>query len=95
MDKPKKCAHEHFIARVEVNRVLKNEEDAVPWYYTADIRVTCADCSLPFEFIGDYDCGMMPDRATVDPSAQELRVPLRPKGLALLPGIPGFTVRAN
>lgn len=95
MDKPNQCMHLNFRANVEVNRVLKNEDDTMPWYYTADIRVNCADCGLPFEFVGDFDCGLMPDRATVDPSAQELRVPLRPKGLALLPGIPGFTVRVN
>lgn len=89
------CLHENFVANVAVSRVLKNEGDTVPAGYHADITVKCAECGLPFEFVGEYPCGLLWDRATVNPNKQELRVPLQPKGLALLPGLPGFTARAN
>jgi hypothetical protein len=83
------------MANVVVDRVLKNEGDAEPAGFMADITIKCADCEKPFEFVGDFPCGMLWDRACVDPSKQELRAPIQPKGLALLPGLAGFTVRAN
>ena len=83
-------------ANVRVDRILANEGDTKPAAFDASVTVKCADCGLPFEFLGDYPCGLLRDRACVDPSKQELRVPIQPKGLALLPGLfPGFTVRAN
>lgn len=87
------CLHENFAANVQVNRVLKEEGDTVPSAFLAEITVKCADCGSPFEFVGDYPCGLLYGRACVDASAQELRAPIRPKGLALLPGLPGFTMR--
>ncbi len=89
------CLHENFEAQVNVGRILANEGDITPAAYSADITVKCRDCGLPFEFVGDYPCGLLWDRACVDPSKQELRIPLQPKGLALLPGLLGYTVRAN
>jgi hypothetical protein len=89
------CLHENFAANVRVDRILKNEDDLVPAAFHADITVKCADCGIPFEFVGDYPCGLLWDRACVDPSKQELRAPIQPKGITLLPGIPGFTVRMN
>lgn len=90
-----KCLHNNFAANVAVNRILKNEGDLVFAAYHADIKVKCAECDMPFEFVGDYPCGLLWDQACVDVSKQELRIPIQPKGLALLPGLPGFTVRAN
>lgn len=83
------CAHENFRCDVVVNRVLDVKR------FTADVRVRCADGDLPFEFIG-LECGLSYEHPTCDPSAQELRCPIKPKGLEILPGIKGpagFTVR--
>lgn len=93
--KPETCEHFNFRANVAVNRVLKNEGDLKPSAFSADITIQCIDCGTPFEFVGDYPCGLLWDQACVNPSKQELRIPIQPKGLALLPGLPGFTVRAN
>lgn len=87
---PSRCKHENFHAHVEVNRI----EDI--GRFTADIRIRCRECDLPFEFVGVGECGSSYEFPTVDPSAQELRVPIKPKGLEILPGIKGpagFTVK--
>lgn len=89
-----KCLHENFAANVDVNRVMKNESDKIPSGYMADIRIKCMDCGLPFEFVGVPDCGMMFDKPMLSPDAQELRQPIKPKGVAVLPALPGFHVRA-
>lgn len=88
-----KCAHLNFRVDADINRITKGEGGPVEGYM-ADIRIKCTDCDLPFEFIG-LDCGMLWDRPMVNPSAQVLRAPIKPKGLNLLPGLPGFTVRAQ
>lgn len=84
----------NFAVQANVCRIAKSDEDPTIIGFTTDITVKCADCGLPFEWIG-FEAGMMPDRAMVDTSAQELRAPIKPKGSLLMPGIPGFTVRAN
>lgn len=78
-----KCEHKNFRAHVEVNRI----EDI--GRFTADIHVWCAECDLPFEFVGVGECGLSYEHPTVDPSAQELRVPIKPKGCEILPGMKG------
>lgn len=89
-----KCEHKEFRAEVRVDRILGNDGQEPPKAYTCEVHIFCVTCNLPFEFVG-LPCGLLFDKPTVDPSAQELRCPIRPKGLALLPGLPGFTVRAN
>ena len=89
-----KCEHMNFIANVEVNRLTKSEEDPSIIGYTADVRIRCADCSLPFEFIG-VDAGYSPRMPMASVDAQELRAPIRPKGSNILPAIPGFNVKAH
>jgi len=89
-----KCAHENFTATVKVNRLTKSDSDPTVIAHSADIRINCVECGLPFEFIG-VDAGMMPSKPMVSVDAQELRAPIRPKGCQILPAIPGFSVRAN
>lgn len=91
--KMSKCDHLRFKVNAEVNRLTEANEVTVIGY-TADIRINCMDCGLPFEFIG-VDAGMMPNKPMASVDAQELRAPIRPKGSLLLPAIPGFTVRAQ
>jgi hypothetical protein len=80
-----KCEHKNFHANVMVNRI----EDI--GRFTADITIRCIDCNLPFEFVGVDECGLSYEHPTVNPSAQELRVPIKPKGCEILPGIKGPT----
>jgi hypothetical protein len=86
-----KCDHLEFQADVTIDRIIKNEGDIKPTAFMCDVRVKCVTCGTPFEFIGPQ-CGYMFDRPCVDVSAQELRIPIQPKGIKLLPD---FTVRAN
>ena len=80
---------------VVVARVLGDDGQEPPKGYHATVSIVCITCSTPFEFVGVEECGLLWSRPTVNPSAQELRIPIRPKGCALLPGLPGFTARAN
>ena len=89
-----KCSHENFAATVNVNRLTKSDDDATVIAHQADIRINCAECGLPFEFVG-VDAGMLPNKPMASVDAQELRAPIRPKGCKILPAIPGFSVRAN
>lgn len=90
-----KCLHENFEAHVDVQRVMKKPTDVAPEGFMAEIRIKCKDCGLPFEFFGVDGCGYKFDKALLSPDAQELRQPIRPKGLRILPALPGFEVRAN
>lgn len=85
----------NFSANVAVSRVLDDADPAKVKYFHADIRVKCADCGKPFEWVGLEKCGLSAYEPMVDVTAQELRAPLTPKGLRVLPGIPGFELRAN
>jgi hypothetical protein len=78
-----KCKHENFECHVDVNRI----EDI--GRFTADVRIKCSQCNLPFEFVGIDECGLSYEHPTVNPSAQELRIPIKPKGYVILPGIKG------
>ena len=86
------CTHLDFDASVNVFRLLDNEDETKVTGYTAEIKIKCHHCDLPFEFIG-VDAGMMPDRPMASVDGQELRAPIRPRGSMILPAIPGFKVR--
>ena len=64
--------------------------------YTADVRVHCKDCGLPFRFIG-LPAGLDLDGATVSVDGTEVRFAMAPKGEVvpeLEGGTPsGFSVR--
>lgn len=93
---PRACRHENFQSVVCVNRVMDGKNTAGDvMYFTADISVRCADCKLPFEFVGFQKCGLSAYEPMVDVTAQELRAPIKPKGSKVLPGIPGFELHAQ
>lgn len=85
-----KCEHLNFKAKVEVNRLLNDE--GIVHGYSADIRIECDECSMPFEFVG-APAGWSIEKPMCNVTAQELHAPIRPKGSLLMPAIPGFTVR--
>jgi len=93
---PDACKHENFRADVDIQRLMDgdNGHPEIVNCFMAEIRVHCTDCGVPFEWIG-FEAGLLGDRAMVDVSAQELRAPIKPKGVLAMPGIPGYTVKVN
>lgn len=92
------CAHERCDARVEVVRLTEHQGGPVTGF-RADVRVWCADCDEPFEFLGPLPVGVLPDQPTTGVFRTELRVPLRPAsapdGFGLdVPGVT-MTMRPN
>ena len=85
----RKCEHQNFEADVQVNRI----EDI--GRFSADVRVKCMDCGVPFRFIG-LPSGVDVNSPTVSIDATEGRFPIAPKGevLSELEGTPiGFSLR--
>ena len=73
-----RCAHPQFDSQVGIGRLTDVEGGPVT-HYTAEIRVHCADCKLPFEWIG-------PPLGVIDANAPvvgldrlELRIPIEPQ----------------
>lgn len=88
------CKHENFHATVNVNRLVDEKHPEKVNAFLAEITVRCIDCDLPFEWVG-LTAGISGEKPMVDVAAQELRAPIKPKGCALMPGIPGISIRAN
>lgn len=91
-DPDKACLHEDFNAFVEVNRLTEREGEPVD-AYSADIRVSCANCGEPFRWIG-LQAGLSGGRPMCSIDETVMSAPLRPAssdpdfGL----GIPGYAV---
>lgn len=92
MSRASTCAHASFRADVRVGRLTKTDEGPVT-AYTADVRITCHDCGLPFRFLG-LSAGSSPDRPTVSVDALELRAPLEPAHVPEILGHPLVSGRA-
>lgn len=71
-----RCEHINFKANVRVGRLTKTDEGPVTGY-SADVTVACADCGLPFRFIG-LDAGNHYAEPRVSIDGTELRAPLEP-----------------
>ncbi len=71
------CEHLKFKALTQVGRITETEGGPV-YRYTADITIKCADCGLPFEFIG-VPAGESPDGPRTSIDFTELRIPIRPE----------------
>lgn len=70
--------HYEFESSVAVNRITKNKyPNAIPNYYSADIRIRCRECKKEFEFIG-LPMGSSPVSPTISADGKELRAPIRP-----------------
>jgi hypothetical protein len=74
------CKHEHFQATVNVGRITEEDDPTTVRNYLADIRVKCAACDLPFEFLG-LPIGMDLQGAMMSPDGQEARLAITPRGL--------------
>jgi|SRR5580700_686421 hypothetical protein len=74
-----KCEHKDFKAMVNVGRLLDNATESCVVGYIADIRIKCAECGLPFEFLG-LEPGVDTQGARVSLDGLEARIALTPKG---------------
>lgn len=73
-DKP--CEHLNFTGDIRINR-LSHEEGGPIDGYSADVAVRCADCGLPFRFIG-IPAGNHFAEPRVSVDGLELRAPIEP-----------------
>lgn len=73
----KACEHLTFAAEVDVGR-LTNEAGEVT-SYMADVRIRCADCRRPFQFLG-LKTGIDTGGAMVSIDGLEARIALCPQG---------------
>lgn len=87
------CQHENFRAQVDVHRLLPKEGMPAA-HYSADVRVNCEQCGLPFRFRCTR-VGLSYDDPTVSVDGQELRVSVQPDDgtIPLPPKVKGFAVR--
>lgn len=70
------CNHDEFQAVVGVHRLAEHEGGPIR-RYTADVKIRCKACGLPFRFLG-VDRGMSFSRPTTSFDGDELRAPLEP-----------------
>lgn len=70
------CKHEQFQANANVFR-LQEDDNREPKSYAVDLRIHCAQCGLPFEFVG-LPMGVSPNEPTVSIDCQEARIPIIP-----------------
>lgn len=82
---PVDCDHMNFRAEVRVGRLTDTEGGRVT-SYTANVRVECAECKLPFRFMG-LPAGSHPTEPRVSVDAIELRAPIEPAYTTEIVGI--------
>ena len=68
-----RCAHMNFSAHVAVARIEDKGR------FAADIRIRCADCGLPFQFLG-LAPGLDSNGARVSIDGLEARMAICPQG---------------
>lgn len=74
------CRHPDFVVDVDVSRIGENDDDAdtsTPRAYTADMRIRCAVCEIPFRFVG-LPVGASFYRPMSSFDGTELRAPIIP-----------------
>lgn len=72
----KPCQHMNFAADVKVGRLTQVEGGPITGY-TADVTVKCAECGLPFRFVG-LAAGNHYAEPRVSADGTELRAPIEP-----------------
>jgi hypothetical protein len=71
------CSHAHPISMVTVRRFATREAGVIDGWM-AEIRVQCADCGHPFEFLG-LQIGANSAKPAMSVDGLELRAPIRPR----------------
>lgn len=70
------CEHKNFRANVQVGR-LSEKDDGPITSYSADVKIQCEDCGLPFRFVGlSAGAHFAEPRVSID--GLELRAPIEP-----------------
>ena len=80
------CAHEQFKSMVRVGRLSEVEGGPITGY-TADVHIECAECGLPFRFIGKK-FGSSAFEPMLSADGLELRAPLEPAHVTEICGQP-------
>lgn len=80
------CAHMNFQCVANVTRLTDTDDGPVTGYAT-DIRITCADCALPFRFMG-LAAGYHFAEPRVNVDATQLRAPIEPAYVTEILGMP-------
>lgn len=64
--------------------------------FSADVRIKCAECGLPFQFIG-LPLGLNLNGAAMSVDGQEARIAIAPVGRVMHPleGLSGFRVKVS
>lgn len=70
------CDHRTFEAIVNVVRLTDGDDGPLKGF-TTEIRVSCSDCRMPFEFVGIAG-GFHPAEPRVSADGIELRAPIKP-----------------
>ena len=79
------CQHLNFAASVNVCRLTADTDPEKVIGYTADVKINCADCGLPFEFIGlPNGISITNSKPMVSMASTELRAPLKPSSVAVV-----------
>ena len=73
---PKECQHASFAAKVKVGR-LSHVEGGPISAFCADVKINCAECGMPFRFIG-LPAGVHFAEPRVAVGGMELRAPIEP-----------------
>lgn len=91
------CEHKDFVASVDVNRIEPGDGDGGRLRFTVDLRVQCADCDLPFRFLG-LPSGLDMNGAAVSINGEEACLAIAPRGevISVIEGAAqGFTARVT
>lgn len=90
--KPTECPHMSFQTHARIGRLSDTEGGPVTGY-TADIKIECVDCGLPFRFRG-LAAGSHYAEPRVSVDGTELRAPLEPAYTVEICGQPIISGRA-
>lgn len=92
MTKQTECAHLNFRSRSDVYRLSEVEGGPIT-SYTVDLHIECAECGLPFRFLG-LQAGAHFSEPRVSVDATELRAPIEPAYTVEILGKPLVSGRA-
>lgn len=84
------CEHENFRCEANIARLSKEEGGSITGY-TADIKVSCAQCGKEFRFIG-LAAGNHHSEPRVSVDGTELRAPIEPADHEKFAPVAGYTM---
>jgi hypothetical protein len=71
------CQHGVFECRCSVARLTDDTDESKITGYSANIRIVCAECGIPFEWVGVLG-GYSPSQPMASVDNYELRAPIKP-----------------